>query len=224
MMHADKAKHLTKQDAFPYECKNCGNCCRFYTNIRLTPLDIFKMARYLSMDTKNFINTYCTVNDKKEILPVVEFKKSSESDYCPLYENNKCTVHVSKPAACALYPLARFPESATGQPLYFVQPHDCSDNAGNRSVSDWLKMYNLTDEEGFVTEWHSFLTEAMEAIAKTGAVAAIRIGTNEIYLHSLILTYMYFQYNGDKDFLTQFKDNRETINEMLELFLEFGND
>jgi len=55
-----------------------------------------------------------------------------------------------------------------------------------------------------------------------GAFAAIQIGTNTMYLHALILTSMYYQYDNDEDFLTQFRNNRETLNEMFIIFSEFN--
>ena len=222
MQQTSNANYLTKNDYFPYKCKNCGDCCRFYANIRLTPLDIYKMARYLSMDIKDFISDYCKVNDEKEILPVVEFINTGDNNFCPLFKDNKCSVHAAKPATCALYPLARLTNISTGEPIYFSQPHDKSEDTENHSVQDWLEQYNLLGDEEFAGEWYDFLTKTMTTITEMGAFAAIQIGTNTMYLHALILTSMYYQYDNDEDFLTQFRNNRETLNEMFIIFSEFN--
>ena len=222
LLCGNDTNYLSKDDAFPYECKNCGECCRFYHNIRLTPLDIYKLARHLSIDIKDFINDYCKVNIESEILPVVEFKTIGGNSFCPLYINSRCSVHAAKPASCALYPLARIIDISTGTPLYFAQPHECDANAESQSVLDWLARYNLIDDEAFLSEWHGFLTDTMAAIKRMGALTAICVGTATIHLHSLILTLIYHQYNDDGDFLLQFRDNCEALTDMLAVVSELS--
>ena len=52
-------KPLNLDSTFRFRCKQCGNCCRNREDILISPYDLFRIARHLSMTPKDVIDRYC---------------------------------------------------------------------------------------------------------------------------------------------------------------------
>ncbi|MEW5693569.1 MAG: YkgJ family cysteine cluster protein [Candidatus Hydrogenedentota bacterium] len=95
-----------------FKCKNCGECCRYYTAI-LTIYDIAKIMHNTGIRPSEFVEFYkegATKDVSDDLYLVTEqgryligFKKTEEG--CIFLKDNKCSIHNYKPPICKLYPL-----------------------------------------------------------------------------------------------------------------------
>ena len=109
----DFGKKLEPDSTFRFECHpklTCfGVCCS--TEITLTPYDIARMRRHLSVGTGEFLSRYCKVyTDSRTGFPFVVLKRKEDSR-CIFLGNNGCSLYESRPSCCRNYPLARVIEN-----------------------------------------------------------------------------------------------------------------
>ena len=112
---------------FRFECHpelSCfGVCCG--TEITLTPYDIARLRRHLSVDTGALLATYCkTCIDPRTGFPFVVLKHR-EDGKCVFLGRHGCDLYESRPSCCRNYPLARVidEDGKTGKRLirYYLQ-------------------------------------------------------------------------------------------------------
>ena len=85
---------LGKDDAFTFGCNRCGKCCREREDILLTPLDLFKMAKYMKISIQEVIRIYCeTYEGRDSKIPVVRIKPREYRRTCPFAGKNGCLIH-----------------------------------------------------------------------------------------------------------------------------------
>jgi uncharacterized protein len=87
-------------DGIRFNCRKCGGCCKWEGVVALTPGDIKKISKYLSIDHSKFLEDY--TKNKKEYRVLVD-KPGTKS--CIFLEDNKCTIWDVKPEQCACYPM-----------------------------------------------------------------------------------------------------------------------
>ena len=79
------------------DCRQCAECCRV-TEIEPTDRDIEKLARFLRIKVRDFIEQYTmTAKDGSRIL------KRTEAG-CVFLDGNDCTVYEARPADCDRFP------------------------------------------------------------------------------------------------------------------------
>lgn len=83
-----------------YQCQRCGNCCKWPGFVRLTEHDMDRMARYLDMTGRNFIDTYTDLHDSRNFLVL----KNKPNHECIFYNGEGCDVHPAKPYQCQAFP------------------------------------------------------------------------------------------------------------------------
>lgn len=92
-----------------HKCTQCGRCCIQRGDISLTPLDVFRIAHFLKMSTKDFISKYCDIGEYMD----VHIRARGPLDSCMFLQAQhgttnakaKCTIYPVRPMACYLYPL-----------------------------------------------------------------------------------------------------------------------
>jgi len=84
-----------------FVCRRCGACCRWPGIIRLTPLDIQRMARFMGMAEETFLDTMTELSPERTGLIL----KDDQSRPCRfLDEGNRCRIQEVKPQQCRDFP------------------------------------------------------------------------------------------------------------------------
>lgn len=102
---ANKVKEVT----IAHKCTKCGRCCIDRGDISLTPLDVFNIANFLKMSTKDFIEKYCIIDELMD----VRIKAVGPLNACIFLDSTtaeatKCKIYKVRPMACYLYPLKMY--------------------------------------------------------------------------------------------------------------------
>lgn len=90
-----------------FQCERCGTCCLNEEIIRLTIVDLFRLAGALKVSPANFFKKYCTIAD-----PFGRGRRSinlKTRGGCPFYQNSTCTVYEVRPYICRAFPFT-YPE------------------------------------------------------------------------------------------------------------------
>ena len=99
-----------------FQCKRCGECCKYRGDIFLTPLDVYYICNYLKISLETFLNSYVTLTDIKLYIKT----KGDTEKTCIFYTDNGCLIHDVKPHACYVFPFIEFEDS------YLVNLVPCS--------------------------------------------------------------------------------------------------
>jgi len=101
-MTGENAFDVTVYSNKDFKCNRCGTCCREEEVVRVTIIDIFRIAKYLNLAPATFFKTYCNISDP--------FKYGYKALYiktrggCPFYKENKCSIYEIRPLICVAYP------------------------------------------------------------------------------------------------------------------------
>lgn len=208
-------KKLSLSDTFSFTCKSCGKCCcnRDATNpIMIKPSEVYRLSKYLNISTTLLLERYCQNNlGSNSNVPIVHLKSKTEKDMCIFFNKNRCRVYSVKPTVCSLYPLGKIyaPESLEA-PKFFFQELDCQKNveAHEIRVSDWLDKHNVSISDSSSSMFYKLMTLC------ASNTKLIQIYTNSttrnILSHKIYDSFLYFlycNYNLDKPFLEQFRNN-----------------
>ena len=195
---------LSKDDTFTFGCNRCNKCCRERDDILLTPLDLFKVSRYLNKTIMDVLSEYCEIYEGKESkIPIVRIKPREYRRTCPFAKKEGCLIHPIKPAVCALFPLGRMTVATTKEFTYFMQPVSCGNKKQIQTVRQWLDDFSMLDEEGFTVMWHQNIGE----ISTTLKDVYNKISFNHDIINSMLAANLYISYDLNKDFMLQFTAN-----------------
>ena len=79
------------------DCRKCGECCRV-SEVLLAERDVEKLARFLGISEKGFIEKYTALNaEEKRIL-------LRNAEGCVFLAGNDCTVYEARPGNCERFP------------------------------------------------------------------------------------------------------------------------
>lgn len=218
------SRSLDLDDKFRFHCTMCGSCCVEREDILLNPLDIFKLAKELKMSCFDVIKTYCeSYLGKTSRMIVVRLLPVGPKHICPLLNQNKCSVHKNKPTVCALFPLGRGlrfdkdnPDYSNATIQYFLQDIRCGDSSEEHTVRDWVEGFNLAEQEQFFPIWTEFVMRCREFMLQLESMVSEELATTYA---SAVFSAVYVCYEPDKEFLPQFKSNRDKL---LESFSQIG--
>lgn len=90
----------TIQSSNIFQCKKCGECCKGYGGTYLTQDDIKAIAEYIHTDPVTFIEKYCQISGKRQII------KQKKNGYC-IFWDKICTIHAVKPKMCRQWPFIK---------------------------------------------------------------------------------------------------------------------
>jgi len=205
-------------DGFRFSCRGCGECCRHREDILLSPRDLFKIASHVGKSNEEIIEMYCEMYiGGSSRIPIVRLKPKGVNKDCPLLDNNRCKVHASKPAVCALFPLGRFmkfaaddsaiiSEKMTTQIHYLLNPTHCGGRDYNK-VSRWLDSFGIEPNDAIYLLWVKTTTrlggfirnleKAEKKIPNVGFEAIWTVAYNLLYI----------RYDNGQEFLPQFEAN-----------------
>jgi len=90
-----------------YQCVRCGNCCRWPGWVRVSAEEVDRIAEYLELEPRDFIERFTRLRPARDGLALVEKPDGA----CVFLEGrNVCAIQPVKPAQCEGFPNAwRFP-------------------------------------------------------------------------------------------------------------------
>ena len=210
-------------DSFKFHCTMCGRCCVNREDILLTPKDIYNIARELNKNPVDVLNSYCEwyIGSNSRV-PIVRLLPQGYNRRCPLLNGNKCSVHRSKPAVCAMFPIGRCltadaEKAKTGKIEFseiqyiFTKP-GCGDDAETHTVREWLSEFGMETEDQYFIHWHYTISEAgavVRKLEKAGGKDSAEL------LWDVMLQCLYLNYDMEKDFSDQFEKNSLAIHELV---------
>jgi hypothetical protein len=102
---------LSPTDRFRFACGEtvpCFNACCRDLNQFLTPYDILRLKRNLSMTSREFLTAYVAIHAGPQTgLPVAAFRETAGDHPCPFVDASGCRVYPDRPSSCRIYPIAR---------------------------------------------------------------------------------------------------------------------
>jgi len=160
-----KLPKLGKDDIFTWGCNRCGKCCKNREDILLTPLDVFKIAKYLNQSIQEILEEYCESYEGAESkFPIVRLRPREYRRTCPFAGKNGCRIHSVKPAVCALFPLGRMTNYETNEFTYFLQSVPCGNKNQTQTIREWLQDFSILEEENFNIIWHKKVMKISEIL------------------------------------------------------------
>jgi uncharacterized protein len=88
------------------DCRKCAECCRV-TEVQLVERDVAKLARFLGISEREFMEKHTTLDDNgAAILVRVKSANGGSKDglACEFLDGNDCTVYEARPANCERFP------------------------------------------------------------------------------------------------------------------------
>lgn len=202
---------LALDSSFKFWCAQCGQCCRHREDLILSPMDIYRLAKALSIQPTQVYDWFCDAHiGQSSYLPVIRLAPVGEDLHCPLLDaNGLCSVHTSKPAACALYPLGRYisPQEG-GKVQYYLQPVPCGDRRHSVTVREWLEDFDIDAEDKTFLQWQQIQVALYEKLM-------VYVENNDMLTvmaaNQLIRPLLYFCYDTAEPFGPQFEKQIDVI-------------
>lgn len=147
---------LTLKSKDKLACKLCDKCCRYRGDIRLTPVNVCRISKFLGISINEFLSKY---TDRLEYdKPEIVLKTTGVLKECILYnkKTKKCGIHSVKPMQCVMFPLV--PENIEKD--YFYNSKQCVlPDSEPISVNKWLNGNNniYKKNKKICLEWIKFI-------------------------------------------------------------------
>ncbi|OGR08247.1 MAG: hypothetical protein A2511_14705 [Deltaproteobacteria bacterium RIFOXYD12_FULL_50_9] len=111
-IHPDQVRRLAPKEIFQFNCHlgvPCFNECCQDLELALTPYDVIRLSKNLSLSANDFLNNYCLIeqDDEKNIPQVYLGMIDDGRASCPFVTPDGCQVYADRPGACRTYPLGR---------------------------------------------------------------------------------------------------------------------
>ena len=83
-----------------YHCQRCTACCRWPGQVRLSDLDIARIAAFLDMSEVEFIQSHTRLNQQRTGLALNDQVDGS----CTFLKGDDCSIQDVKPKQCRSFP------------------------------------------------------------------------------------------------------------------------
>lgn len=142
---APEMEVIDENSTFEFSCKRCGACCMNRSDIVLSPLDVYKAAKYLNITTADFLKDYCSMHvGHNSFLPVFTMGLQ-KNGFCHFLEMDEtglmgCKINPAKPGACASHPLGVMTDCKNNN-LVIIKTPQCEAskiNAQPQPVKPWM--------------------------------------------------------------------------------------
>ena len=86
-------------------CKICDKCCEYRGDIKITPINVLEISKYLKISIDEFLEKYTEPAPNEE--PEIVIKGVGEKRYCIFNDRQtfKCKIHDVEPMQCLVFPL-----------------------------------------------------------------------------------------------------------------------
>ena len=147
---------LTLKSKVKLGCNLCDKCCIYRGDIRLLPINVWRISKYLNISVKEFLEKYTDRPEGNKLELVL--KTTGELRQCILYDEpgKKCGIHPVKPLQCVMFPLV--PENLKRD--YFVDSGQCRlEDAEEITVNEWVNGNNkiYSKNKKICMEWIQFI-------------------------------------------------------------------
>ena len=186
-------------------CRGCFQCCvGMGSSVILDPYDVCRLQRGLGKDLAGLLLEGSVELNVVDGVILPNLRMSEPGERCAfLSGEGRCSIHVSRPGICRLFPLGRYYEN--GDFRYFLQAGECRDSSRLKvKVSKWIDTPDQRKYHDFICRWHYFLNELEESVrGAEDSESAKRL--NLLLLQIFFLT----PYDGELDFYEQFNKRME---------------
>lgn len=197
------------------DCEGCSACCHgMGSSILLDPLDINRLSKATGSGFEGMLNNQVELNVVDGLI-LPNLKLNQEGEGCVfLNAQGRCSIHVSRPGICRLFPLGRYYENRSFQ--YFLQIHECrKESRAKVKVKKWIDTPDLKRNQKFISEWHYFLKDLQDMLMTPESESKRR----EISLYILNQFYL-TAYKLEQDFYEQFQIRLKRAKEELGISFE----
>jgi len=199
---------LGLEDAFPFACKECGECCKNRHDLLLTAYDVFRLARHFGCLTGDIIEKYCEIypgQDSK--LPVVRVIPRIYDESCPFLRKGKCSLHYTnaKPVLCRAFPLAKINKGG-GECGYYLNSTDCGIDGGVSIVRDWVGDVASAESDAASDAWTAAIFKIIPIMHK---LSEAKSQDEFQWIFQTAFAFLYLMYDTSQDFAEQCAKNAE---------------
>jgi Fe-S-cluster containining protein len=95
-------KKINYEKGLNFECQGSSNCCvsrGAYGYVYLSKKDINKLALFLKLNIKKFLELYCEKTDG-----FTHLKETNKNGNCQFLNKKKCSVYKGRPIQCRTWP------------------------------------------------------------------------------------------------------------------------
>ncbi len=209
---------------FPFQCRRCGACCRHVRqSVPLETLDAFRLAKYLRDrgEPINCIDDVLARYTEPVLLhesgyTVFMLKVVGPEDACVFLQDNRCTIHEVNPRACRTYPISVGPDGHGGYEQYLSMEQPQHFQGPQMSVKKWVQKRCSSQDREF---WEIDVGSARELAQLLERIPQERKAQAML----LFLLYRYSDFDLNKAFIPQFRNNTEKLLEALRTIAEERN-
>ena len=156
------------------QCKICDRCCKYRGDIRLTPINVLEISKFLKIEIDEFLDKY--THELKGEEPEIALKSVGKEEWCILNDTKtyKCKIQKVKPMQCVVFPL--IPIDVKND--LFINSNSCILEENKKTtVNKWLngnnKIYKRNKEiyliwikliEEIQPKWNKFSKEKQDKI------------------------------------------------------------
>ena len=137
-------------------CNICDKCCINRGDIKLTPINVIEISRFMNISIKDFIENYTIRLENQPI--EIAIRAVGEKKRCILNDEktNMCIIHKVKPMQCVTFPL--IPIDLEHDIFYNQDTCECAEKKEMR-VIDWLN-----GKKGIYVKYKKIYIEWIELI------------------------------------------------------------
>jgi Fe-S-cluster containining protein len=92
-------RRVAEQIESEIDCRSCANCCKV-AETDVTGRDIDRLARFLGMTPRDFVEQYTTASAFEQKEPILRRRETG----CIFLDGNDCTIYEARPDTCRDFP------------------------------------------------------------------------------------------------------------------------
>lgn len=193
---------LTLKSKTRLNCSICDRCCKYRGDIRLTPINVLEISKFLKIDLKDFIDTYTQPLEGEP--PEIVIKAVGEDRVCIFNDDKtyKCKIHKFRPIQCVMFPL--YPVDVKND--LFINQGTCIVETNKKTrVNKWLNGDNIYKRnKDIYLKWIDFIEEIQPKWNTFSKEKQVKI--REI---------LFLEYDLKKSFKKQILENIKKVREIV---------
>ena len=181
------------------DCEICDKCCINRGDLKLTPINVLEISKYLKIEPIEFVEKYTIRLDEKK--PELLIKATGDNNRCIFNDkdSSKCLIQKVKPMQCVVFPLVPFNLDLD----LFVNSNQCPIAVKKKmTVDKWLNGNNniYKKHKAIYIKWIDFLN-TIEPMWNTLPTENKTTIWNDIYLN----------YDLNKNLIKQVEEHLDNI-------------
>lgn len=199
---------VQRKDLIEFHCVRCGVCCKHIRQcVMLSSYDVFRLAKHfanaagsndaISHVCENYTDTVMLT----ERYPILTLRTKGEDDACIFLDGNRCNVYAARPRICRLYPLAA--EPAFGDTMF--QYHLCTDQP-HHFKDGWIRAKEWVRKNTSAREQTAVIQELRQTLLIHNVLKEVPAVAMK-HMLSVMLYYLYFNYDLHRPFFEQYERN-----------------